>query len=358
RWIRDSSTLVEQPQSYEVPPERGIRLRIDLSRFGLLDFGSAEEIYRIGYEHAMTMMDSIRSRVSARTSAEATGEKRREFKALTPPLRFGHVRVDGASEQQNSYIASFFRPDKGTDTIGIDRARRAFYRVVSSDRLKSLIPQASLPTPQSDLFTLDLSATVKSRYSAAVGGYITSSNNSYLYLSGEYSSLSYRSASAKAAAWIGQSYMAGEVSAELFLPSATPSSLSVRAVASRTRYSENEKYFFRDSEPTFLIAHEYYGKAEWSCALGRTGVFQAGAGGAHLFNSFYRNNDPESYRSGRDHESLDLGMVYAGVEFSTIDRINFPLAGHYWRGRVAMAGGRSRFESGTADAADVSHHRL
>lgn len=357
-FLDELSTLVEQPQSYEVPADKGMRLRIDLTEFGLLDFGKAQEIYNIGYEHALAMMDSIKGRVHGRRDSSEVANHRRAFKSSTPPLRFSSVKVEGGTESQNAFLESFFRPAKGCDTIGIDHARLAFYRAYSSGKLKSLYPQATLRDGHEGLFDLSLQATVKNKFQAGLGAFITSSTNSYLYVSASYSTLSFSSLSAAVEAWIGQSYMAGAVKANLQLPTPMPSALFLEGVASRTRYSESEKLFFRDTDPTFVIRHEYFGKVSWGMAAGRKGRFGAGIGGAHLFNSFYRNSSPESYMAGRDHETMNLGQVYLGADFNTIDSDNYPTSGWRHTARLAGVAGKSHFTTPIENEnSHVSHSR-
>ena len=66
--LNQISNMVEMPQSYELPSDEGIKIRVNLDRFSLLDFPKAEEIYEIGYRRGLEMADSIKSRISARRS--------------------------------------------------------------------------------------------------------------------------------------------------------------------------------------------------------------------------------------------------------------------------------------------------
>ncbi len=58
--------LIMQKNNYELPAEEGIKMHIDLNEFALLDFQKAKEISQVGYDHAMSMMDSIKTRITAR----------------------------------------------------------------------------------------------------------------------------------------------------------------------------------------------------------------------------------------------------------------------------------------------------
>lgn len=342
--------LVTQPQSYDLPEADGVKVRINLSDFSLLDFGAALAIYKRGYDRTMEMMDSIKARVHTRVPAGARELRRAVFKSQTPALRFSEVKVTGGTQHQNEYLEYLFHPAQGTDTIGVDRARLAFYRAISSDKLSGFVPTATAVNDSSGMFRLNLQATVKSKFDLGVGAYITSSSNSFLYVRAGYSTMSFSSLTADLSAWIGQSYMAGMLNGSAYLHTPTPSAFKYQVVASRKRYYESEKLFFRDNEPSFVVNHEYFGRLAWSVAAGRTGAVDVGIGGGREYNTFYRNSSPESYKSGRDHIALDLGQVYAGYSSSTLDNGNYPTTGHYRSGRAMAVAGKAKYYNAVADS--------
>jgi len=320
--------LMSSKQSYDVPADAGIKVRIDVSRFGLLDWEKAPEIYQAGYDKGMEMMDSIKERVYARASKESVGMRRAVFKSTVSELRFDSVSVHGGSRRQNEFIKYLFRPSKGNDTIGVDHARLSFYRALSSGRMEIMRVDAESRGDSTGLFALDVEALAKSRFSVGAGAFITSSNNSYLYLRGGYSSPSFSSASTDVEAWVGQSYMAGMLSGQLTLASGTPSAFIFRALASRRKYYENEELFFRDDDPTFVTSHEYYAKLGWAIAAGRRGRAEIGAGAGKLRYTYYVSG-------GRHHVDYLLGQVYAGYEESTLNGFNYPTAGGLLRVKAA-----------------------
>lgn len=61
--------LVMHQQDYSMDPARGVKVKVDLHNFGLLDWEKAWQIYRIGYDTAMSMMDSIKGRIHTRVPA-------------------------------------------------------------------------------------------------------------------------------------------------------------------------------------------------------------------------------------------------------------------------------------------------
>lgn len=319
--------LITQGHICELTPEEGIYMRINLDQFSLLDFPRAQEIYDIGYKHAMTMIDSIKTRIPSRTTKEVRGHRRQVFKAATPYTRFERVNVTGATPRQNEYIGYLFKPKADIDTIGVERARRAFYRALSTDKFADLFPSATY-NDSTGLFALNLKAAVKGPFRGAVGGYITSSTNSFLYASLGYSSLSFRSLDASLEGWIGQTTMAGVLKSRLFLHTLVSSSVGIEAAASRRRFYENEQIFFSNKYPTFLINHEFYGRLTFDMAAGSSGAFGLNVGYGLLRDSYYADNTTESYESGRLRTQQNLWQAALRYSSSTLDEVSYPRKGH------------------------------
>lgn len=340
--------LVIQNNDYSLPADEGIKMHIDLHQFSLLDFPRAREIYKIGYDHAIAMIDSIKSRVVSRTPRETRELRRRVFKSRTPYVRFDSVSVSGGTPRQNDYLAYLFRPEADSDTIGIARARDAYYRAISSGKLRDLYPQATY-NDSTGLFALDMRATAKSRLKAGFGGYITSSTGSYIYLSAGYSSLSFSSLDAGVSAWIGQSVMSGVLDGRVYMHTPVPSALGMQIVVTREKFYESDHLFYDDKTPTFIIDHEYFGRLSWSFATGRLGAVSIGAGYGAMRNSFFRDNRLPAYEAGRDRSDYDLGQVFARYSSSTLDDENFPTLGHSIAATVTCVMGRNHVV-GSVDA--------
>lgn len=340
--------LVTRRQSYEISPEKGIRIRVDLHNFGLLDWGKAQTIYTIGYNRAIEMMDSIGVRVSTRRPKVAVQAARGAFRSATPYLRFDSVEVSGATEKQNKFIANMFRPRHDCDTFGIDVARPAYYRAMSSGRISELYPTA-VYKPQDGLFKLNLRATPKQNFSLGLGGYVTSSMSNYLFLSAGYRTLSFSSVSANINAWVGQTYMGGQLNASINFATSIPSALGITAVAARQNYHQTEQLFFEDKIPSFIVNHEYYTILKYSWAAGRRGRFLVGAGYGHIRDSFYSDNSDISYKSGRDAASYNLGQFRVGYEGSTLDDRSFPTSGSSYSFMGMGVLGRTRYTPNTLD---------
>ncbi len=344
------SNMIVQNNDYNLPADEGIKLRIDLNEFGLLDFPKAKRIYDVGYRHAMAMMDSIKSRITTRSDPTDRRLRRAVFKSQSPYLRFDSVSVTGATPNQNEYLKYLFTRNHKADTFGITEAREAYYRAISSGKIRDLALNA-VYDDSTGLFDLNVKASVKDDFKAGFGGYITSSSNSYLFLSAGYSTMSFRSIGADINAWIGQSYMAAMANGRLLLATGIPSSLCIEAVVSRRKFYENDRLFFEDKLPTFILDKQYYGNLKWSIATGRHAKVDITAGYGRTESSFYSNNRLDSYINGRSHYSRNAAAAGATFLHNTLNDINFPTTGAYYRAAFKAISSKAHFTPADAPAA-------
>lgn len=318
-------TMVIQNNDYNLPEDEGIRVHIDVSRFSLLDFDKAREIYTIGYNRALEMIDSIKGRVVSRTPQAARRLRRENFKANTPYVRFNSVHVTGGTSGQNIYLTRLFSSAK-TDTFGVDHARMAYYRALSPGKLRNLYPQAAY-NDTSKMFDLQLKATPKDNFSLGAGGYLTSSINSMIFVSADYANMSFCSWASRLMGWIGQSYMAGELAASIQLSTPLPSAFELVGVLSRQKYYESDKLFYQDNSPAFISSQEGFGRLSYAWATGRRSKASVGLGGGRLHNSFYANDSGNFSDSNSETTNMNLAQAVGRWEYSTLDNSNYPTNG-------------------------------
>ncbi len=329
--------LISSPEHADIPADELVRLRLHLDEFGLLDFQKAREISAIGYSFAMERMDSIRSRIASRTTAAARRARRDRFRASVPYLRFDSISVEGGTPRQNRYLAYLF--SRGGDTFDIERAREAYYRAISTGRLADARLTATRPDSAS-LFALHARTWLRNDVRAGVGGYLTSSTNSFLYLGARMSSLSFRSLDAGVGAWLGQSYMAGAFDGRLYLPSRVPMAVGAEAVVARRRYHESAAAFFDNRVPVYVVRKEFFGRLRLSMAAGRSGEVDLFGGGGKQINHFYRDNAIDRFAEGRDRSSYVLWQAGADYRRSTLNAPVYPTEGGAVEARAMVAGGR------------------
>lgn len=317
--------MIMQETDYSVPEDEGIYMRINLDEFGLLDFPKAKVIYQRGYDKTMEMMDSIKTRIHTRIPAETREMKRRAYKSQLPYLKFDTVKVTGGNEYENEYIKYLFTKGQ-SESIDINQARNAYYVALSPGKLKNLQPKAIYDSNR-NIFDLNLRATVKDNMQVGFGGYVTSSTNSMIYLSGSYRSMSFRSIAANIEGWIGQSYMAASANAKMYMKTELPSAINLQAVISRQKFYESDKLFYEDNMPTFITNNEVFTRLNYSMAVGRSGAVSLGVGYGYLQDKFFHSNSMDYSHSEKDRSTYSLGQVRLNYEYKTLDKDEFPTSG-------------------------------
>ncbi len=308
--------LVTRAQSYDMPAVDGVKIHIDLRKFSLLDFPKAKEIYDIGYRRGLEMVDSIKATVSARRPYSEVEARRKAFKDGQVPLVFSNVTCIGGSQEQNRYVASQFPARR----FSLKQAREGFYRAISSGQLQDLQVQAE--AADSTTYTLKLRAFPKPAWSVGIGGYISSSTSSMLYASVNYNRLSQKAISGAFGTWIGQSYMAAQIVANIRFGSKNPYSLGLQGVVSKRIYTQAEKLFFQVNDPKFVTDLQGFGRAYLlQLACGPHAVTSLSAGYGYKRSRFY---DREGAHISSD---LRLGQLALRYDYNTLNTIDFPTSG-------------------------------
>lgn len=348
--------MIIQNNDYAMPSEWGVSVNVPVRMFGILDFDKADIIYSIGYRTAMEMMDSIKSRVTARVPASVRRLRRHVFKSQTPYVRFDSVSVTGGTASQDDYLEYLFTHHR-TDTFGLERARDSYYRAITPGKIENLVPHA-IVNDSTGLFTLRMKATLKDNFKLGFGGYISSSTSSMLFLAAGYNTMSFNSFTASLNGWIGQSYMAGLLDARITFPTAVPTALHLQAVASRQRFYESDALFFKDNMPTFIINSEYFGRLLYGIAAGRRGKVEAGFGAGMLDHRFFPSSRTDYSTTERDKTRRILAEAKVTYDYNTLDNINYPTAGSSFHASLIGATGRLEYIPAPASAVAASERNI
>ncbi len=318
--------MIMQPDNYPFPDDIGVYIHINLTEFSLLDFPKYQEIYDIGYARGIEMIDSIKKKIPERIPKQAREIRREIFKSHTPVVEFDSVKVTGGKPGQNIYLESLFRRRHETDTFGIAFAKEAYYRAITPGRLVNFVPTPLFDKADS-IYTLNFKALVKDDFSLGLGGYMSSSTNSMLFLTGSYNTLSFNSLNAGINLWIGQSYIAALGRMRLLFPTVTPTAWSFEIEASQQKFSESERLFFEFGAPNFVTKSEIFARTYYSLATARRNVLDIGLGIGHLRDRFYARDADGISLPDYAYSNFNLGEFYVQWARNTLDNRFAPTAG-------------------------------
>ncbi len=316
--------MIIQNNDYSLPADEGIKIQVPVLNFGVLQFDKAQEIYDIGYKTGLAMVDSIRSRIHGRVEPEEVAARRKAFADRTPQLSFDSISVLGATPGQERYLRFLFfggRPHP----IGLPRVTDSYYRAVTDGTLNNLIPQAQYGAEGRN--NLILEAKVKRPFTVGVGGWVTSSTNSMLYLQLGYHTLSFNSLSVTLNGWVGQSYYAGLLQARFAFPSSTPSLVQFDGVLSRQKYYDSELLFYETSSPAFITEDMNFLRGSYIWALTRRFKGTASLGWGYMGDSYFPDSNGSYADRDKDKMRYYLTVLKAGIEKNTLNDKMYPSAG-------------------------------
>lgn len=324
--------MIIQNNNYSVPSKKGVKIQVPVLSFGVLDFGQAQEIYDIGYKTGLDMVDSIKSRVKSRVALEDVTERRRKFAEATPEVRFDSITVNGASPMQAKFLRKLFDPDR-EKSIGMDRVVEGYYRAINTRKLSDLLPQGEYGRNGRNN-TLLLDATLRNRWNFGIGGWITSSTNSQLYLSFGYRTLSLNSLSMDLSGWIGQSYYAGRLGGKFELAGETPSDVSLEFVVSRQKFYDSELLFYENSTPSFISDTQVFARATYTRQAGMNAKAYGSFGWGYLGDSYYPTNLADFAKISKDKTRYSAGEIRLGMEGDNLNDPMYPNEGKQWKAEL------------------------
>ncbi|MDE5807773.1 MAG: hypothetical protein K2H76_06615, partial [Muribaculaceae bacterium] len=184
---------------------------------------------------------------------------------------------------------------------------------------------------------------MKKPWSIGVGGWITSSTNSMLYLDLGYHTLSFNSLDVDLQGWIGQSYYAGMLSGRFSLRSNTPSYLEFMGVAQKQKYYDSELLFYQTSTPTFITESQNFLRMKYVWAMGRQAIGFADLTWGYESDSYYPTNTGDYANMSKDKTQYQIGAIRAGFKGGMLNDPLYPSSGMEWRTDLQGSYERSRF---------------
>lgn len=318
--------MVMQKSDYTVDPKDGILLKFDLKGVELLDFPNAKEIYQIGYDKAISMIDSIKGRIPREIPLERKNLQRKVFKSKTPKLEFDRVNIKGANHAQTAYIKKQFTDNK-SGVLSEAEAKEAYYKIISDGKISDLIPHA-IYNPETGMFDLNLQAKVKDRLALGIGGFIASNSSNQICLGAHYRTVSLNSLDLDLTGQIGQSYNSGMLTARIDLPSSIPMFLKFMGVLSKHKFYESDKLFYSDKLPTFISKNESYLKLRLGLPFLTKAKAEVSLGYGYLFDDYYQSNNIDFAQNKSDRSKYLLWMGSMRFEKNNLDNFMYPTTGN------------------------------
>ncbi|MDR3252459.1 MAG: patatin-like phospholipase family protein [Tannerella sp.] len=260
--INQVEPMIMQKTDYEIPEEEGLLVEMRLPDVFLLDFYKAKEVMQIGYERALAVIDKIKADVGRETPLEEVMQRRREYKASLPPLKFKNIYVTGVTEEQRKYITTELK--HGIDgEFSMEDFRRAYFKMLTYSKIKEIIPTAVYNWKEQS-FDLQLAVKIKEELKVSIGGNVSSHQANQLFLGLEYQSIGESSADFNANFQMGNSYSGVAIEGRFFTSSRVPGYIGVKMGYSNKKYSQSQSLFYEDVMPAFIKEQERFARLRYA----------------------------------------------------------------------------------------------
>lgn len=336
--------MIMQKTDYTLPDSLGIVMTFKYDDVSLLDFDRLQELHDIGYNRTISLMDSIKSRIHRRTSAENVRLRRLVYRSNLPQFRFRDIYIEGANPQQQAYIKKEFH-DEDHEVFTYEDLKRGYFRLLSDNMISEIIPHA-VYDPKNDLYSLHLKVKMEDNFSVRMGGSVSTSSSNQIYLGLGYQNLNYYSKEITLDGQIGKVYNNAQLMAKIDLPTRVPTSYRLIASLSTFDYYKKDKLFSKNDKPSFNSKDERFVKLMVALPFLANKRAEISIGYGKLQDNYFQSNVINFDKDRSDRSTYNLLGGAIGFYGSTLNARQYATKGYFEKLVAQVFTGKEKFIPG------------
>ena len=336
--------MIMQKTDYTLPDSLGIVMTFKYDDVSLLDFDRLQELHDIGYNRTISLMDSIKSRIHRRTSAENVRLRRLVYRSNLPQFRFRDIYIEGANPQQQAYIKKEFH-DEDHEVFTYEDLKRGYFRLLSDNMISEIIPHA-VYDPKNDLYSLHLKVKMEDNFSVRMGGSVSTTSSNQIYLGLGYQNLNYYSKEITLDGQIGKVYNNAQLMAKIDLPTRVPTSYRLIASLSTFDYYKKDKLFSKNDKPSFNSKDERFVKLMVALPFLANKRAEISIGYGKLQDNYFQSNVINFDKDRSDRSTYNLLGGAIGFYGSTLNARQYATKGYFEKLVAQVFTGQEKFIPG------------
>ena len=336
--------MIMQKTDYTLPDSLGIVMTFKYDDVSLLDFDRLQELHDIGYNRTISLMDSIKSRIHRRTSAENVRLRRLVYRSNLPQFRFRDIYIEGANPQQQAYIKKEFH-DEDHEVFTYEDLKRGYFRLLSDNMISEIIPHA-VYDPKNDLYSLHLKVKMEDNFSVRMGGSVSTTSSNQIYLGLGYQNLNYYSKEITLDGQIGKVYNNAQLMAKIDLPTRVPTSYRLIASLSTFDYYKKDKLFSKNDKPSFNSKDERFVKLMVALPFLANKRAEISIGYGKLQDNYFQSNVINFDKDRSDRSTYNLLGGAIGFYGSTLNARQYATKGYFEQLVAQVFTGKEKFIPG------------
>jgi NTE family protein len=343
--------MVIQRTDYSIPDSVGILMRFKFTDITLLDFDRLKELHDIGYNRTVSMMDTIKSRIHRRVSADNIRMQRVLYRNTLPRLRFKDIYIEGANPHQQAYIRKEFHNDDN-EIFSYEDLKRGYFRLLADNMISEILPNATY-NKEKQLFDLHLKVKMEKSFYVRFGGNISSTSSNQMYLGLGYQNLNYYSKGVLLDGQLGKNYNNLQLMGRIDLPTRIPSSFRLIASLSTFDYYGKNKLFSQSNQPSLNSKDERFLKLMIALPFlaNKRAEFSVGIGS--LSDKYFQSSIINFEEDRADKSTYDLfggGISFRG---STLNAKQYATQGYDEVLAAQIFTGKEKFRPGNVIAKEA-----
>lgn len=336
--------MVMQKTDYSLPDSAGILMTFKYNDVNLMDFQRIDELQKIGYDRTMSLMDSIKSRIHRRVNIDNLRLRRLVYKSQYPELRFKNIYIDGANAHQQVYIKKEFHTSNDKE-FTYEELKRGYFRLLSDNMISEIIPHA-IYNPEDDTYDLHLKVKMEDDFSVRIGGNVSTTTSSQVYLGLTYQNLNYYSKEFTFDGQLGKIYNNAQLMAKVDFATTIPTSYRFIASISTFDYFKKDKLFSKNNKPALNQKDERFMKLKVALPFLSSKRVEIGFSIAQIEDRYFQNNVIDFDKDKYDKSEYRLFGGSLSFNGSTLNSRQFPTQGAHEELIAQIFTGKERFRPG------------
>lgn len=324
--ISQIKNMLIKREDFSIICENGILLE-PKPNVATFDFSGINIAINEGYAVTMAKMDSIKSSIQRRVTAEEVSNKRAAFNQKKPHLIIDKIEIDGLKKRtQEKYVQLVLGEKKGP--IDLSRLKPRYYRLFSDNKIESIYPRAKY-NPETHFYDLELDVKRDKEIFVDFGGNFSSRPINTGYIGLTLNNIGMPSWTLQANSYFGRFYGSLNLKSRIDFPTKLQFYIEPEYMLNRWDYFRSLATFFEDVKPSFLIKNENYGALNVGMPIWNKGKLVFDYKIMNLSNDYYQNDNFIS--SDTADVTTFSGQTWGAVfERSTLNRKQYANKGTYF----------------------------
>ena len=287
--IGQIETMITQDSKYELPDTNGILMNFDLqNEVGLLNFDKAQQLFSLGYNTTLQLIDSIKGKVSRTIPLDSVNARRKIYKASLPEVVFKNISVSGTTNKQRRYVIDEIR-SAGHRYVRLQNFKKAYFRLMSENAIEEIFPTATY-NPKDKTFDLHLDISMKDNLALAFGGGLSTNNINQIYYGLNYNHIGRHSTEILLDGQFGRMYNNVQLMSRINLSTEIPTSIRFIGAHSTLDHFDQSFLFSNKRVPSLSKQTETFAKVKLALPFMTQHKAEFGIGYGKISDSYIPNS--------------------------------------------------------------------